>query len=208
MFYTYLIKTEGKYCACVGRDILSKKLPSDLCYFEVFGTQKEAKERGECLKKLSKSKLDSLIKNKKTGGFVCQNDGEKTVITIKSGVYNLTGAILVKGENIALCGEDNVIIGGCEKIDSWQNEGNGVYSASVEGDADALYISGEKYQMARFPKYNPNIKIFGGFSRDVLSKEKADTWQNPKGAYIHAMHRHNWGGFSYEVTGKIGRAHV
>ncbi|MBR2024777.1 MAG: right-handed parallel beta-helix repeat-containing protein, partial [Clostridia bacterium] len=42
----------------------------------------------------------------------------------------------------------------------------------------------------------------GGFSRDVLSNAKANEWKNPKGAYIHAMHLHNWGGFSYEVTGK------
>ena len=35
-----------------------------------------------------------------------------------------------------------------------------------------------------------------------MSKAKADEWKNPKGAYIHAMHLHNWGGYSYEVTGK------
>ena len=202
MFYTYLTENEGKYNLGVCSELLYKKLPTGLCYFEVFADKKEAKQRGEYLKKLSYAKLSSLIKSKRTLGFFCHKEGEKTIISLKNSIYNLTGPILVKGKNIAFCGDKSTIIQGCVRIDGWVDEGNGVFSAPTEYDADALYISGEKYQMARFPKYNPSIKIFGGFSRDVLSRTKADTWKNPKGAYIHAMHLHNWGGFSYEVTGK------
>ena len=202
MYYTYLTYDEGKYDFGVCSELLCKKLPFGLCYFEVFEGKKEAKCREEYLKKLSYKKLSNLINGKKAGGFTCYKEGEKTVISLKNGIYNLMSAILVKGENITIRGEKNTIVQGCAKIDGWIDEGNGVFSAETKYDADALYINGEKYQMARFPKYNPNIKIFGGFSRDVLSREKADTWNNPKGAYIHAMHLHNWGGFSYEVTGK------
>ena len=202
MFYTYLTQCDGKYGFGVCSELLYKKLPECLCYFEVFQDKKEAKDRLECLKKLSNSKLSSLIKSKKGVGFTCYKEGEKTVISLKNGVYNLTDAILVKGENITIRGEKSTIIQGCAKIDGWVDEGNGVFSASTEYDADALYIGGKKYQMARFPKYNPSIRIFGGFSRDVLSQKKADQWKSPRGAYIHAMHLHNWGGFSYEVTGK------
>ena len=202
MFYAYLTQSEGKYGFGVSFQLLYKKLPDGLCYFEVFADKKDAKSRMECLKKLSYAKLSSLIKSKKGNGFACYNEGEMTLICLKNGVYNLTEAILVKGENITIRGAENTVIQGCAKIDGWVDEGNGVFSAKTEYNADALYIDGEKYQMARFPKYNPNVKIFGGFSRDVLSKAKADEWKNPVGAYIHAMHRHNWGGFSYEVTGK------
>ena len=202
MFYTYLIRDNEKYDLGVCSQLLTKGLMDNLCYFEVFSNKKEAKCRMEYLKKLSYAKLSSLIKSNKKNGFVCSKEGEKTVISLKNGIYNLTGAILVKGENITIRGEKNTVIQGCAKIDNWVDEGNGVFSASTEYDADALYINGEKYQMARFPKYNPNVRIFGGFSRDVLSKKKADEWKNPVGAYIHAMHLHNWGGFSYEVTGK------
>ena len=202
MFYTYLTENEGKYNLGVCSELLYKKLPTGLCYFEVFADKKEAKQRGEYLKKLSYARLSSLIKSKRTLGFFCHKEGEKTIISLKNGIYNLTGPILVKGKNIAFCGDKRTIIQGCVKIDGWVDEGNGVFSAPTKYDADALYISGEKYQMARFPKYNPSIKIFGGFSRDVLSRTKANEWKNPKGAYIHAMHLHNWGGFSYEVTGK------
>ncbi len=202
MFYTYLTCSEGKYSFGVCSELLYKKLPIGLCYFEVFEGKKEAKCREEYLKKLSYKKLSTLINGKKAGGFTCHKDGEKAVITLRNGIYNLTSAILVKGEDITIKGDKSTIIQGCVKLDGWVDEGGGVFSASTKYDADALYINGERYQMARFPKYNPNIRIFGGFSRDVLSKGKADSWKNPKGAYIHAMHLHNWGGFSYEVTGK------
>ena len=202
MFYTYLTHNDGKYNIGVCSQLLYKKMPTDLCYFEVFCNKIEAKNREKYLKALSYARLSSLIKNKKSNGFACYKDGEKTIISLNNGVYNLTDSILVKGENITIRGAKNTIIQGCAKVDSWVDEGNGVFSAKTEYDADALYINGEKYQMARFPKYNPNVKIFGGFSRDVLSKAKADEWKNPKGAYIHAMHLHNWGGYSYEVTGK------
>ena len=202
MFYTYLTQCDGKYGFGVCSELLYKELPVGLCYFEVFKDKNEAKRREEYLKKLSCKKLSSLVNSKKAGGFTCHKEGEKAVISLKNGIYNLTDAIYVKGENIIIRGGENTVIQGCVRVDNWADEGNGVFSAVTEYDADALYINGEKYQMARFPKYNPNIKIFGGFSRDVLSKEMADKWKNPKGAYIHAMHLHNWGGFSYEVTGK------
>ena len=202
MFYTYLTQADGKYSFGVCSQLLCKKLPEGLCYFEVFADKNEARLREKHFKSLTNARLSSLIKSKKILGFTCHNEGNKTVISLKNGVYNLTDTILVKGQNITICGAENTVIQGCEKIDGWVDEGNGVFSANTRLDADGLYISGEKYQMARFPKYNPNIRIFGGFSRDVLSKVKADEWKNPKGAYIHAMHLHNWGGFSYEVTGK------
>ncbi len=202
MFYTYLTRNEGKYGFGVCTELLYKKIPIGLCYFEVFADKNEARRRREYLKKLSYARLSSLIKSKRVRGFTCHKEGEKTVICLKNGIYNLTGTILVKGENIEVRGAENTIIQGCAKINNWEDEGNGVFSAETEYDADALYINGEKYQMARFPKYNPNIRIFGGFSRDVLSRAKAEAWKDPSGAYIHAMHRHNWGGFSYEVTGK------
>ena len=202
MFYTYLTQSNGKYGFGVCSELLYKKLPIDLCYFEIFKDKNEAKHREEYLKNLSFAKLSLLINSKKIKGFTCYKEGEKWIICLKNGIYNLTDAILVKGESITFRGDKNTVIQGCAKIDGWVDEGNGIFSASTEYDADALYINNEKYQMARFPKYNPNIRIFGGFSRDVLSRTKADMWKNPKGAYIHAMHLHNWGGFSYEVTGK------
>ena len=159
MFYTYVIQSEEKYGFGVCSELLYKKLPVGLCYFEVFADRTEAKQREKYLKSLRSSRILSLIKSKKIKGFTCHTEGEKTVICLKNGIYNLKDAISVRGENIELRGEKNTIIQGCVKIDGWVDEGNGVFSAKTEHDADALYINNEKYQMARFPKYNPNVKI-------------------------------------------------
>jgi predicted GIY-YIG superfamily endonuclease len=153
MYYTYLTQSDEKYSFGVCSQLLNKKLPANLCYFEVFSDKKEAKQRQTYLEKLSYKRLSSLINSNKTKGFICYKEGEKTVISIKNGIYNLTDAILVKGENITIRGEKNTIVQGCAKIDGWIDEGNGVFSAETKYDADALYINGEKYQMARFPKY-------------------------------------------------------
>ena len=161
MFYTYLTLCDGEYDFGVSCELLCKKLPLGLCYFEVFNDKNEAKNREKYLKKLSFKRLSSLIKSKKTKGFTCHKEGEKTIISLKNGIYNFTSPISIKGESIEVRGEKNTVIQGCKKIDGWIDEGDGVFSAPTEYDADALYIDGEKYQMARFPKYNPNIKCGG-----------------------------------------------
>ena len=132
MYYTYLTHSDGEYGFDVCSQLLNKKLPEGLCYFEVFAHKKDAKSRMECLKKLSYAKLSSLIKSKKGNGFACYNEGEMTLICLKNGVYNLTEAILVKGENITIRGAENTVIQGCAKIDGWVDEGNGVFSAKTE----------------------------------------------------------------------------
>ena len=64
MFYTYLTCDKGKYGFGVCSELLYKKLPTGLCYFEVFTDKKEAIGRIEYLKKLSNAKLSSLFKSK------------------------------------------------------------------------------------------------------------------------------------------------
>ena len=69
MFYAYLTQVGEKYGFGVASDLLYKKLPTGLCYFEIFAKKSEAKHRLECLKKLSYKKLSSLIKSKKINYF-------------------------------------------------------------------------------------------------------------------------------------------
>ena len=37
---------------------------------------------------------------------------------------------------------------------------------------------------------------------DAFAPSRATRWQNPKGGFIHALHRAHWGGFHYRITGK------
>ena len=56
--------------------------------------------------------------------------------------------------------------------------------------------------MARYPNYDPQSQYFNGWAADAFSKERAARWADPKGGFMHAMHRHMWGDFHYEITGK------
>ena len=51
-------------------------------------------------------------------------------------------------------------------------------------------------------------KPYQGFAADAFSKERAATWANPTGGYIHAMHRSRWGGYHYQITGKDSNGEV
>ena len=56
--------------------------------------------------------------------------------------------------------------------------------------------------MARYPNYDAAVRHFGGYAADAFSTERAARWSDPRGAFLHAMHRHEWGDFHYVVTGK------
>jgi hypothetical protein len=86
----------------------------------------------------------------------------------------------------------------------WQHHKQNIFKASVPDDIlfDQLFVNGILQRMARYPNYDPKSSHFGGYSVDVLSPEKIKTWQHPEGAFIHALHKHEWGGYHYRVTGK------
>jgi len=101
-------------------------------------------------------------------------------------------------------GEEVIISGGVQLTPSWKRIEGGVYQTSVKAGLgfDQLFINGERQILARFPNYDPNASPYNGASADAFSKTRADTWQNPAGAFIHAMHRQHWGGYHYRITGK------
>ena len=60
-------------------------------------------------------------------------------------------------------------------------------------------------RMARYPNYNPDARPFHGTAADAISPDRVRRWANPRGAYVHALHRHAWGDFHYRITGVDGR---
>ncbi|WP_341838217.1 hypothetical protein WJU16_10220 [Chitinophaga pollutisoli] len=55
--------------------------------------------------------------------------------------------------------------------------------------------------MARFPNYDSSARFYHGTSADALSPARIKTWKKPEGAIVHALHRAEWGGYHYIVTG-------
>lgn len=91
-------------------------------------------------------------------------------------------------------------------FDAVGNEQNGVYYAEtpVGLKCDQLFINGMCQRMARYPNYDKSLSTsaYQGFASDAFSKERVSGWKNPAGGYIHAMHKHCWGGYHYKILGK------
>lgn len=99
-----------------------------------------------------------------------------------------------------------ILSGGAELKLSWVTHQDGIFKAQTPADlkVDQLFIDGQNQRMARYPNYDASKKAepYQGFAADAFAKERAATWHNPTGGYIHAMHRAGWGGYHYQIIGK------
>ena len=105
-----------------------------------------------------------------------------------------------------------VLSGGSELDLKWKRYKNGIYKAKVPAELviDQLFIDGQNQRMARYPNYDPAKKTeaYQGYAADAFSKERAAKWADPSGGYIHAMHKGQWGGYHYRITGKDDNGEV
>jgi hypothetical protein len=101
--------------------------------------------------------------------------------------------------------EKVVISGGVPLQLSWRAYENGIWRAKVDqeryGDVafDQLFIDGQLQRMARYPNYDDSAQFFKGTAKDAISPERVKTWKNPKGGFMHALHRGKWGSKHYRI---------
>ena len=92
----------------------------------------------------------------------------------------------------------------------WKEYKNGIMQAQVEEELipDQLFVNGKKQISARYPNFDPNIRIFNGYAADACSPERVKNWNNPTGGYLHAMHSREWGGYQYSIKGKDAKGEL
>ncbi|MBQ1955264.1 MAG: right-handed parallel beta-helix repeat-containing protein, partial [Clostridia bacterium] len=123
---------------------------------------------------------------------------------IPSGIHYVTEPVVLTGKNIRIIGEDGAVLRGTKRLSraDFTEDGDGVWTATVDCFADAFYIGDRKYSMARYPKANRPGDVFDGYAADCVEPSKTKEWADPTGGYIHAMHKHDWGGYTYRIDGK------
>ena len=109
--------------------------------------------------------------------------------------------------------EGGAVLSGGSKLElKWQPYRDGIFQAKTLAglEIDQLFIDSKAQRMARYPNYDPKKKTaaYQGFSADAFSKERAANWADPTGGYIHAMHKSQWGGYHYRITGKDAEGEV
>jgi len=98
-----------------------------------------------------------------------------------------------------------VVISGGQRLElQWQPLEKGIVAAKVPADLvmDQFYLNGRLQHMARYPNYDPETAIFGGYAADAFSTERAAQWTDPAGGYLHALHQKRWASYHYLIKGK------
>ncbi|HVW60399.1 MAG TPA: hypothetical protein VHC48_10200, partial [Puia sp.] len=133
-------------------------------------------------------------------------------IYIMAGQYSLDSTINISSETYRLHslmieayhGGKVEITGSIRIKPVWQPYKNGILKAHVDlKDApDQLFFNGKSLSMARYPNYDSNAGVYHGTAADAFSSQRARSWKDPAGGYMHALHAGEWGDFHYLITGK------
>ncbi|MEI6865458.1 PDZ domain-containing protein [Flavicella sp.] len=133
---------------------------------------------------------------------------EKIIIHLLPGTYYLSKPIelnaSLSGITIKGSKSSEVSIKGSVSLEvDWKKYKKEIYVTNVDKglDFDQFIIDGKAQILARYPNYNEEGHYWQGYAADVISKERIASWENPEGAYFHALHGGRWGGFHYQITG-------
>jgi hypothetical protein len=141
-------------------------------------------------------------------------------VWLRGGTYYLPETVVLTPEDsgtqaqpvtyAAFAGEEPVISGGVRLNPAWTSYRDGILMARVPAGlhTDQLFVNGRRQILARYPNYDPQAAYFNGWSPDAFSKERAARWKDPRGGFIHAMHKNMWGDFHYSITGKDAEGNV
>ena len=142
------------------------------------------------------------------------------MVFLHSGTYELPSTFILNAEDsgskdtpiiyTSAPGESAVVSGGVTLKLDWKPFRGGIFKATVPEKfaTDQIFVDGERLHMARHPNFDPSARYFGGSSADAFGKERAARWPDPKGGFVHAMHKHLWGDFHYVITGKDAESNV
>ena len=132
----------------------------------------------------------------------------KITIYLLDGDYHLTEPIvitpLLSGLTIVGAGVKSTTVKGSTVLNlKWKQFKDNIYVTKVSKNInfDQLIVDSKPQILARYPNYDESVAHWQGYAADVISKERIKTWKNPVGAIFHAMHKGNWGGFHFVITG-------
>ncbi|WP_316821097.1 PDZ domain-containing protein [Pedobacter gandavensis] len=152
--------------------------------------------------------------------FLIRNINEAVTVYVRAGTYYLDKPVKFttadsRSEKTAVVykaySDEKVIISGGRAIQlKWESLPNGLKKAKVNEELifDQVFVNGKLQRMARYPNYNPSSRFFNGAAADAISPDRVKSWKQPEGGFVHALHKHEWGGYHYEITGKDEQGNI
>lgn len=152
------------------------------------------------------SNIQSAVEKAKE---IRQSNGESHItIVLLPGEYHLESPITITPglSDMTLKGSDpsKVSIKGSRPLSlNWRKYNENIFVTPLEGDLDfdQFAVNGKLQILARYPNYNESGGHWQGHAPDAFSNERMQSWENPAGTIIHAMHSAEWGDFHYVITG-------
>lgn len=138
----------------------------------------------------------------------------KIIVYLRGGTYYLSASVVFSPDDARKPGEgitykayknEKVIISGAKSLMvKWEIYRDEILQAKIDETLqyDRLFVNGELQHMARYPNYNAKARIFNGTAADAIDPVRTKRWSDPAGAYVHALHRAEWGDFHYIITKK------
>ena len=135
--------------------------------------------------------------------------GSNVEVRLSEGTYYISATLKLKNissNKLTIVGSKSgkTTISGAKKLTvNWEKHNKNIFKAKINlNEVDQLFIKEEQQIRARYPNFQENAKVFNGYAADAISPERTKHWKNPKGAFLHALHKGRWGGMHYEITGK------
>jgi hypothetical protein len=146
---------------------------------------------------------------------VARKTGSAVTVYLRQGVYYLAEPVIFAQEDarrehsplrIAVYPGEKVTVSGAILLEGlqWQPWRDGIMQVKVAQDMlfDRLFVNGQLQPMARYPNFDPAASHYNGTAADALAPERVAKWTNPAGGYVHTLHKHEWGGYHWLITGK------
>lgn len=143
------------------------------------------------------------------------NKNKKITIYLQEGIYYQENPVVFTPEDgrnkqasltIRPYNNEKVTISGAKKLPAiqWEVYKDKIMKAAVPGGIlfDQLFVNGQLQHMARYPDYDPDAVHYNGIAADAIAPERVSKWSNPAGGYVHASHRHEWGGYHWIIKSK------
>ncbi|AWO02213.1 peptide-binding protein [Chitinophaga alhagiae] len=142
------------------------------------------------------------------------NSHQNVMVVLAGGTYYLDSALVITPEDnnsmdrvlfiMGAAGQQAVLSGARPLQPRWEHWQQGIYRAAVPEQVkgmDRLFINGRQQVLARYPNYDSSARFYHGTAEDAIAPARIQQWKKPEGAVVHALHRAEWGGYHYRVTG-------
>ncbi|MGX5820742.1 right-handed parallel beta-helix repeat-containing protein [Chitinophaga lutea] len=139
--------------------------------------------------------------------------GAKVTVSLAAGTYYLDSALVLTSQDDPGAGRlliqsapgAKAVLSGAQPLAlRWKSWKNGIFTAEVPAKVlqmDRLFIGRVPQILARYPNYDSSARYFHGIAADAISPARIKKWKQPQGAIVHALHRAEWGGYHYRITG-------